>query len=77
MDFMFNEKKETLPRKKIQELQSQITRPKINKFSAKPSTVIVRTQETLPAENDPIETETQPANPTDIIDWILKKKSEE
>ena len=51
--------------------------PEIDKFSSEPSPVSVRTQEMLPAENDAIETETQPANPTDIIDWILEKKSEE
>ena len=63
--------------KEIRELQSQMTNAEIPNFSAEPSTVVVRTKDMHPAENDTIETETQPANPADIIDWILKKKSEE
>ena len=62
-------------KQEIKELQSQLMKLEIQKASLEPSTMIVETQQKQPTESSAVETETESPNPTDIIDWIIKKKS--
>ena len=62
-------------KQEIKELQSELMKFEVQKASPEPSTVMVEVQEKLPTESIAIESETESPNPTDIIDWIIKKKS--
>jgi chromosome segregation ATPase len=64
-------------KKEIEKLQDQITRLKIQKTASQSPPAVVRTQEKLPTRKEAFETETEPPSPADIIDWVIKKKSEE
>jgi general secretion pathway protein A len=62
-------------KQEIKELQSQLMKFEVQKASPESSEVIVEAPEKLPTESIAIESETKSPNPTDIIDWIIKKKS--
>jgi hypothetical protein len=64
-------------KKEIEKLQDQMGRLKIQRTVSESPPAVVGPQEISPTKKEAFETETEPPSPADIIDWVIKKKSEE
>ena len=60
----------------IKALQNELVSLINQQAASESSPMIVETQDGLTPESETFETEDEPPHPTDIIDWIIKKRSE-